>query len=64
MRVLKPHSPIAWFAALNTSFKDQKIWSRVFRFHLEHPVLPMWGLKPMTGQLSDLIKTAAPEVKI
>ena len=32
---MKPHSPIAWFVALNTSFKDQTIGSRVFRFHPE-----------------------------
>ena len=37
MRVLKPHSLIAWFVVLNTSFKDQTIGSRVFRLHPEHP---------------------------
>ena len=37
MRVLKLDSLIAWFVALNTSFKDQTIGSRVFRFHPEHP---------------------------
>ena len=37
MRVIKPYSPIAWFVALNTSFKDQILGSRVFRFHPEHP---------------------------
>ena len=59
MRVIKPHSPIAWFVALNTFFKDQTFGSRV-----NTPVLPMCGMKPMTSQLSDLIKTAAQEVKI
>ena len=37
MRVIKLYSPIALFVALNTSFKDQTIGSRVFRFHPEHP---------------------------
>ena len=37
MRVIKPHSPISWFAALNTSFKDQTLGSSVFRFQPEHP---------------------------
>ena len=37
MRVIKHYSPIALFVALNTSFKDQIIGSRVFRFYPEHP---------------------------
>ena len=45
MRVLKPHRSIAWFVALNTSFKDQTIGSRVFRLHPEHPRIPYVGVE-------------------
>ena len=43
MRVIKHYSPIALFVALNTSFKDQIIGSRVFRFHPEHPRITYVG---------------------
>ena len=36
MRAFKPHSLIVWFLALNNSFKDHIIGSRLFRFHPEH----------------------------
>ncbi len=32
----KPHSLIDWFVALNNSFKDHIIGSRLFRYHPEH----------------------------
>ena len=43
MRVIKHYSLIALFVALNTSFKDQIIGSRVFRFHPEHPRISYVG---------------------
>ena len=55
MRVIKPYSPIALFIALNTSFKDQKVEQRVFRFIPNTPVQSTLGQKPTTGQLSDFI---------
>ena len=65
MRVIKPYSLIAWFIVLNTSFKDPKMGERVLRFIPNTPVLPTWGHKPTTGQLSGLIyKTAAQEEKL
>ena len=36
MRAFKLHSLVAWFVALNNSFKDHIIGSRLFRFHPEH----------------------------
>ena len=36
MRAFKPNSPIALFVALNNSFKDHVIGSRLFRFHPKH----------------------------
>ena len=41
--VLELYSPIAWFVALNTSFKDQTIGSRVFRLHPEPPCISYVG---------------------
>ena len=65
MRVIKPYSLIAWFVVLNTSFKDPKLGSRVFRFIPNTPVLTTWGQKPTTGQLLGLIyKMAAQEEKL
>ena len=36
MRAFKPYSLIALFVALNNSFKDHIIGSRLFRFHPKH----------------------------
>ena len=36
MRAFRPYSLIALFVALNNSFKDHIIGSRLFRFHPEH----------------------------
>ena len=60
MRVIKLYSPIALFAALNTSLKDQRFGLRVFRFIPNTPVLVTRGQKPTTGQLSDFINTLYP----
>ena len=64
MRVIKSHSPIAWFVALNTSFKDQTIGSRVFRFHPEHPCTTYVGAEADDWPTLKLDKTATHEVKL
>ena len=63
MRVIKPHSLIAWFVALNTSFKDQTVGSRVFRFHPEHPHTTYVGTKTDDWPTLRFNKMAAQEVK-
>ena len=63
VRVIKPHSPIAWFVALNTSFKDQIFGSRVFRFHPEHPRTTYVGAEADNWPTLRFNKTAAQEVK-
>ena len=37
MRVIKPYSPIAWFAVLNTSFEGPKIGIKSAQVYPEHP---------------------------
>ena len=61
MRVLKLHSPNAWFDVLNTSFKDQTIGSRVFRLHPEHPHTAYMGAEADDWQTSH--NTATQEEK-
>ena len=63
MRVLKPHSPVVWFVALNTSFKDQTIGSRVFRFNPEHPRTTYVGADADDRPSLSFYKTAAQEIK-
>ena len=63
MRVIKSHSLIAWFVALNTSFKDQNFGSRVFRFHPEHPRTTYVGAEADDWPTLRFNKTAAQEVK-
>ena len=59
----KPHSPIAWFVALNTSFKDQTLGSRVFRFQPEHPRTTYEEAEADDWPTLRFNKTAAQEVK-
>ena len=59
MRVIKLNSLIAWFVALNTSFKDQTLGSRVFRFHPEHPRTTYVGAEADDWPTLRFNKTAA-----
>ena len=43
VRVIKPYSPISWFAVLNTSFMDPRMGQRVFRCTPNTPVVPTGG---------------------
>ena len=64
MRVFKPYSLIAWFVAINTSFKHQTIGSRVFRFHPEHPRTTYMETEADDWPTLRLDKTATREVKL
>src|SRR5215216_3371015 len=62
VRVIKPHSLIAWFATLTPPLRTKtlgQVWSCAIP---NTPVVSTWGLKPTTGKLSE-IKTAAQEEK-
>ena len=55
--MIKLYSPIALFAALNTSLKDQIFLDKeCLRFIPNTSVLVTWGQKLTIGQLSDFIK--------
>ena len=56
VRVIKLYSPIALFAALNTSLKGPKIWIKSVYIYHEHPGTSYMGQKPANGQLSRFYK--------
>lgn len=63
MRVIKPYSPIAWFATLNTSFKDQKSGVKSVSIYPEHPRTYYMGAETDDWPtLSINLKMAAQEV--
>ena len=62
MRVIKLYSPLALFAALNTSLKGQKIWIKSVYIYPEHLSTSYMGAEADDWPTLKILKTATQKV--